>query len=52
MYADVADLDILDLDVDGSEVFSDIDPELADELLGEDPEEMIGNWVFPSATRK
>ncbi len=38
-------LDILDLDVDGSEDFSDIDPDLADDLLGESPEEMIGNWV-------
>ncbi len=41
----MADLDILDLGVDGSEDFSGIDPGLADELLGEDPEEMIGNWV-------
>ena len=38
-------LDILDIDVDGSEDFSDIDPEMADELLGGGPEEMIKNWV-------
>ncbi len=43
--ANVGDVDILDLDVDGSEDFSDIDPDLADELLGGSPEEMIGNWV-------
>ncbi len=42
---DIEDLDILDLGVDGSEDFSDTDPELADELLGEDPEKMIGSWV-------
>ena len=38
-------LDILDIDMDGSEDFSDIDPEMADELLGGGPEEMIKNWV-------
>ncbi len=38
-------LDILDIDMDGSEDFSDIDPEMADELLGGGPEEMIQNWV-------
>ncbi len=43
--ADVGEVDILDLDVDGSEDFSDIDLDLADELLGESPEKMIGDWV-------
>ncbi len=45
MCSDVGDVDILNLYVDGSEDFSDIDPDLAYELLGESPEEMIGNWV-------
>ncbi len=45
MCTDVGEVDILDLDVDGSEDFSDIDLDLADELLGESLEEMIGNWV-------
>ncbi len=44
-YKDVEDLDILDLRVDASEDFSDIDPDLADELFGEDPKKKIGNWV-------
>ncbi len=38
-------VDILDLGVQGPEDFSDIDLDLADELLGESPEEMIQNWV-------
>ncbi len=38
-------LDILDLDVEGSEDFSDINLDLADELLGGSPVEMIKNWV-------
>ncbi len=38
-------MDILDLGVQGSEDFSDIDLDLADELLGGSPEEMIQNWV-------
>ncbi len=42
---DVSGLNILDIDVDGSEDFSEIDPEMADELLGGGPEEMIENWV-------
>ncbi len=37
-------VDILDLDVEESEDFSDIDLDLADELLGGSPEEMIKNW--------
>ncbi len=40
-----SDIDILDLGVEGSEDFSDIDLDLADELLGGSPEEMIKNWV-------
>ncbi len=40
-----SDVDILDLGVEGSEDFSDIDLDLADELLGGSPEEMIQNWV-------
>ncbi len=40
-----AAVDILDLGVQGSEDFSDIDLDLADELLGGSPEEMIQNWV-------
>ncbi len=42
---DMSCLDILDIDVDGSEHFSDIYPEMVDELLGGGPEEMIKNWV-------
>ncbi len=42
---DASVLDVLDLDMEGSEDFSDIDLDLADELLGESPEEIIGNWV-------
>ena len=42
---DMSGLDILDMDVDGLEDFSDIDPEMVDELLGGGPEEMIKNWV-------
>ncbi len=42
---DISGLDILDIDVDGSEDFSDIDPEMVDELLGGGPEAMIKNWV-------
>ncbi len=42
---DLSGVDILDIDVDGSEDFSDIDPEMVDELLGGGPEEMIKNWV-------
>ncbi len=38
---DVEDFNILDIGVDGSEDFSDIDPDLVDELLGEDPEKVI-----------
>ncbi len=45
MGTDASGLDILDLDVEGSEDFSDIDLDLADELLGGSPEEMIKNWV-------
>ena len=43
--ADTSGVDILDLGVEGSEDFSDIDIDLADELLGGSPEEMIQNWV-------
>ncbi len=42
---DSSGVDILDLDVEGSEDSSDIDLDLADELLGGSPEEMIQNWV-------
>ncbi len=42
---DASGLDILDLDVEVLEDFSDIDLDLPDELLGESPVEMIGNWV-------
>ncbi len=42
---DVTGLDILDIDVEGSEDFFDIDLDLADELLGESPEEIIENWI-------
>ncbi len=42
---DISGLDILDIDVDGSEDFSDIDPEMVDQLLGAGLEEMIKNWV-------
>ncbi len=42
---DMSGLDILDIDVEGSEDFSDIDPEMVDELFGGGPEEMIKNWV-------
>ncbi len=42
---DMSCMDILDIDVDGSEDFSDIDPEMVEELLGGGPEEMIKNWV-------
>ncbi len=41
----ISGLNILDIDVDGSEDFSDIDPEMVDQLLGGGPEEMIKNWV-------
>ena len=42
---DMSGLDNLDIDVEGSEHFSDIDPEMVDKLLGGGPEEMIKNWV-------
>ncbi len=42
---DLGGLDILNIDLDGSEDFPDIDPKMADELLGGGPEEMIENWV-------
>ncbi len=42
---DMSGMDILDIDVDGSEDFSDFDPETVEALLGGDPEEMIKNWV-------
>ena len=42
---DMSGVDILDIDVEGAEDFSDINPELADQLLGGSPEEMIKNWV-------
>ncbi len=41
----LGDLDILDIDVDESEDFAEIDPAWADHLLGDSPEEMIKNWV-------
>ena len=42
---DLSGVDILDIDVEGAEDVSDIDPTLADQLLGGSPEEMIKNWV-------
>ncbi len=42
---DLSGVDILDINVEGAEGFSDIDPVLADRLLGDSPEEMIKNWV-------
>ncbi len=42
---DLADVDILDIDVDGAEDFIEIDPVWADHLLADGPEEMIKNWV-------
>ena len=38
-------MDILDIDVDESEDFAEIDPTWADHLLADGPEEMIKNWV-------
>ncbi len=42
---DLADVDILDIDVDEAEDFVEIDPAWADHLLADGPEEMIKNWV-------
>ncbi len=42
---DISGMDILDIDVDGSEDFSDFDPETVEALLGGGPEEMIKNGV-------
>ncbi len=42
---DLGDVDILDINVDESEDFSDIDPAWADHLLGDSPKEMIKNWI-------
>ncbi len=42
---DLGDVDILDIDVDESEDFAEIDPAWADHLLADGPEEMIKNWV-------
>ena len=42
---DLANVDILDIDVDEAEVFVEIDPAWADHLLADGPEEMIKNWV-------
>ncbi len=42
---DLADVDILDIDVDEAEDFVEIDPAWADRLLADGPEEMIKNWV-------
>ncbi len=43
--SDPEGVDILDLCAGESEDFSDIDTDMTDELLGEDPEKMIGNLV-------
>ncbi len=45
MDIDLSGVDILDIDVEGAEDFSDIDPAVADPLLADNPEEMIKNWV-------
>ncbi len=42
---DLSGVDILDIDVEGAEDYSDVNPALADQLLGGSPEEMIKNWV-------
>ncbi len=42
---DLADFDILDIDVDEAEDFVEIDPAWADHLLADGPEEMIKNWI-------
>ncbi len=42
---DLADVDILGIDVDEAEDFAEIDPAWADHLLADGPEEMIKNWV-------
>ena len=42
---DASEMDILDIGVEETEDFFDIDLSLADRLLGEHPQEMIKNWV-------
>ena len=42
---DLGDVDILDINVDESEDFAEIDPAWADHLLADGPEEMIKTWV-------
>ncbi len=43
---DLGDVDIIDINVDESEDFVEIDPAWADHLLADGPEEMIKTWVI------